>query len=157
MSKKQCFPMTIEGKEKLNEELNYLTVEKRQDVINRIKKARTFCDFSEDSEFDEALKEQFKLEERIDVVKDMIHHADIIEDNHNEHTVSLGSSVTIIEQPEGDEETYRIVGIAEADPISGKISNQSPLAQSLLGKKMDDQVYVTVPDGKIVVKIVNIK
>ena len=78
MAKEPRFPMTMKGKDKLNEELAYLTVEKRQEVLNRIKRARTFCDFNEDSEYEEALKEQVSVENRILLVKKMIEYAEII-------------------------------------------------------------------------------
>ena len=72
-------------------------------------------------------------------------------------TVSLGSSVTFVELPNGDEETYTIVGSAEADPFEGKISNDSPIAKSLIGRKVGDQVTVQTPGGEMKVKITSIK
>ena len=81
----------------------------------------------------------------------------ISEDELSKDTVSLGSSVTFVELPEGDEETYTIVGSAEADPFEGKISNDSPIAKSLIGRKVGDQVTVQTPGGEMKVKIIEIK
>ena len=88
----------------------------------------------------------------------MIRNARIIsEDELSKDAVSLGNSVTFVELPEGDEETYTIVGSAEADPFEGKISNDSPIAKSLLGRKVGDQVTVQTPGGEMKVKIIEIK
>lgn len=149
--------MTEKGKENIEKELVYLKTSKRGEVVERIKHARTFCDFSEGSEFDEAIKEQASLEKRILQLEDMIQNAKvIITENEQIDIVRLGTSVTFIEAPDGEEETYTIVGVAEADPLSGKVSNESPIAKSLLGKKVNDRVVVQVPGGEIEVKIVRI-
>ncbi len=88
----------------------------------------------------------------------MIRNAKIIEeDEMNSDTVALGRSVTFIELPDGEEETYTIVGSAEADPFEGKISNDSPIAKSLLGRKVGDQVSVQTPGGEMSVRITSIK
>ena len=87
----------------------------------------------------------------------MIRHAVIIEDTGDNNTVSLGKTITFKEIPDGDEESYQIVGSAEADPFEGKISNESPMAQSLLGAKLKDEVKVALPNGgEMKVKIVKI-
>ena len=87
----------------------------------------------------------------------MIRHAVIIEYNGDKNTVALGKTVTFKEIPDGDEESYQIVGSAEADPFEGKISNESPMAQALLNSKLDDEVNVPLPNGnEMKVKIVNI-
>jgi transcription elongation factor GreA len=88
----------------------------------------------------------------------MIRNAKIIEEDvENSSIVSLGKSVTFVELPDGDEETYTIVGSAEADPFEGKISNDSPIAKSLMGKQIGDQVTVQTPGGDMSVKIVSVK
>jgi transcription elongation factor GreA len=88
----------------------------------------------------------------------MIRNAQIIEaDSDNTDVVTLGKSVTFIELPDGDEETYKIVGSAEADPFEGKISNDSPIAKSLLGRHIGEQVNVQTPGGEIQVKIVSVE
>jgi transcription elongation factor GreA len=151
------FPMTKEGKEKLEQELEYLKAVKRKEVVERIKIARSFGDLSENSEYDSAKEEQAFVEGRITTLENMIRNAKIIvEDATNPDTVTLGKSVTFIELPDGDEETYSIVGSAEADPFEGKISNDSPIAKSLIGNKVGDTVTVSTPGGDMTVKIVAI-
>jgi len=156
MSNEKKYPMTKEGKEKLEQELEQLKTVKRKEVVERIKVARSFGDLSENSEYDSAKEEQAFVEGRISLLENMIRNAVIIEENESD-TVSLGKSVTFIELPDGEEETYIIVGSAEADPFEGKISNDSPIAKSLLGKKVGDQVSVNTPGGEMTVKITNIQ
>jgi len=154
----KVFPMTQAGKEKLEQELEHLKTVKRKEVVERIKIARSFGDLSENSEYDSAKEEQAFVEGRITTIENMIRNAKIIgEDELKSDMVQLGSSVTFIELPDGDEETYTIVGSAEADPFEGKISNDSPIAKSLLGRKVGDQVAVQTPGGEMNVKIVTIK
>lgn len=157
MAEERSYYMTQEGKDKLEDELHYLKTERRQEVVERIKIARDFGDLSENSEYDSAKEEQAFVETRIVQVEKMIRHAVIIEnDNENSNIVSLGTSVTFIELPDGEEETYQIVGSAEADPFDGKISNDSPMAKSLLGHEKDDEVTVVTPGGDIKVKITQV-
>jgi transcription elongation factor GreA len=154
----KVFPMTKEGKEKLEQELDQLKTVKRKEVVERIKIARSFGDLSENSEYDSAKEEQAFVEGRITTLENMIRNAKIIEeDDTNGDTVSLGKSVTFVELPNGDEETYTIVGSAEADPFEGKISNDSPIAKSLLGKSVGESVIVQTPGGEMNVRIVTIK
>ncbi|MEH7547785.1 transcription elongation factor GreA [Bacillus sp. AFS076308] len=158
MATEKVFPMTQAGKEKLVQELEYLKSVKRKEVVERIKIARSFGDLSENSEYDSAKEEQAFVEGRITTLENMIRNAKIIaESEMAADSVSLGSSVTFIELPDGEEETYSIVGSAEADPFEGKISNDSPIAKSLLGKKVGDQVTVQTPGGEMSVRIVSIK
>ena len=122
MATEKSYYMTQEGKDKLENELEYLKTEKRQEVVERIKIARDFGDLSENSEYDAAKDEQAFVESRIAQVENMIRNAVIIEnDDENPNKVTLGKSVTFQELPDGDEETYTIVGSAEADPFEGKI------------------------------------
>jgi transcription elongation factor GreA len=152
------YPMTQAGKEKLEQELEYLKTVKRKEVVERIKIARSFGDLSENSEYDAAKDEQAFVESRIQMLENMIRNAKIIEeDTENPDVVTLGKSVTFIELPDGEEETYTIVGSAEADPFEGKISNDSPIAKSLLGKQVGDEVTVQTPGGEMLVKIVAVK
>ncbi|GIN38593.1 MULTISPECIES: transcription elongation factor GreA [Heyndrickxia] len=158
MAAEKVFPMTQAGKEKLEQELEYLKTVKRKEVVERIKIARSFGDLSENSEYDSAKEEQAFVEGRVTTLENMIRNAKIIEDDgSSSDTVTLGKSVTFVELPDGDEETYTIVGSAEADPFEGKISNDSPIAKSLLGKKIDEEVTVQTPGGEMKVKIVSIK
>src|SRR5699024_9627717 len=139
-------------------ELHQLKTERRQEVVERIKEARAFGDLSENSEYDAAKDEQAFVETRIVQVEKMIRNAVIIEnDNQNPDIVSLGKSVTFQELPDGDEESYTIVGSAEADPFEGKISNDSPMAKSLLGHEKGTEVTVSTPGGDMQVKIVKVE
>ncbi|GLO66660.1 MULTISPECIES: transcription elongation factor GreA [Oceanobacillus] len=158
MTVEKSYYMTQEGKDKLEEELHYLKTDRRQEVVERIKVARDFGDLSENSEYDAAKDEQAFVEQRITQVEKMIRNAVIIEnDNDNPNIVSLGKSVSFVELPDGDEETYTIVGSAEADPFEGKISNDSPMATSLLGKEIGEEVTVSTPGGDIDVRITNVE
>ncbi|MCE7790914.1 transcription elongation factor GreA [Salipaludibacillus sp. CUR1] len=148
--------MTMEGKEKLEKELEYLKTERRKEVVERIKVARSFGDLSENSEYDSAKEEQAFVEGRIQQIEGMIRNAEIIEEDSDSSVVSLGKKVTFKELPDGDEEEYIIVGRAEADPIEGKISNDSPMAQSLIGKGIGEQVVVSTPGGDMTVEITEV-
>lgn len=157
MAVEKSYYMTQEGKEKLENELHYLKTERRKEVVERIKVARDFGDLSENSEYDSAKEEQAFVETRIVQVEKMIRFAVIIEnDKENPDLVSMGRTVTFKELPDGDEETYTIVGSAEADPFEGKISNDSPMAKSLLGHEKGTEVAVVTPGGDIQVVIVNV-
>ncbi|MGM9987662.1 MAG: transcription elongation factor GreA [Bacillaceae bacterium] len=157
MAEKQ-FPMTAAGKEKLEAELENLKTVKRKEVVERIKVARSFGDLSENSEYDAAKDEQAFVESRISQLENMIRNAVIIVEGENDSTiVSLGKTVTFVELPDGEEESYTIVGSAEADPFEGKISNDSPMAKSLIGKTIGDEATVVTPGGDIQVRIVAVK
>jgi len=158
LATEKVFPMTLAGKEKLEQELEHLKTVKRKEVVERIKIARSFGDLSENSEYDSAKEEQAFVEGRITTIENMIRNAKIIsEDELSGDVVTLGSSVTFKELPDGEEETYTIVGSAEADPFEGKISNDSPIAKSLIGKKVDEEVVVHTPGGDMNVRIIKIK
>lgn len=157
MNNTKEYPMTKSGYEQLQEELEYLITTKRPEVVEKIKVARSFGDLSENSEYDAAKDEQGFVEQEITKIEEMIRHARIIEDNGDNNTVQLGKTVTFTELPDGDEEQYQIVGSAEADPFEGKISNESPMAQSLLGANLEDEINVPLPNGSSMkVKIVSI-
>jgi transcription elongation factor GreA len=149
--------MTEEGKAKLEKELDHLKTEKRKEVVERIKVARGFGDLSENSEYDAAKDEQAFVEARIGQLEKMIRNAEIIEEqDQTPHVVTIGKSVKFVELPDGAEESYMIVGSAEADPFEGKISNDSPMARSLLGKTVGDEVSVQTPGGEINVRITEV-
>lgn len=153
----KTYPMTAEGKAKLEAELEELKLVKRPEIIERIKIARSYGDLSENSEYDSAKDEQAFVEGRITTIEKMLRLSVIIDSNSvAKDEVSLGKTVTFIELPDGDEETYTIVGGAEANPLEGKISNDSPMAQALIGKKLNDEVSIESPGGAYTVKIVTI-
>jgi transcription elongation factor GreA len=158
MAEEKKFHMTEEGKQKLIDELEILKTEKRKEVVEKIKIARGFGDLSENAEYDSAKEEQAFVESRIAQLENMIRNAEIIQDdNSNPDVVSMGKSVTFIELPDGDKETYTIVGSAEADPFEGKISNDSPMGRSLIGKGIGQEVSVQTPGGEMNVKIIEVK
>ena len=149
--------MTLEGKEKLEEELDLLKTEKRKEIVERIKIARSFGDLSENSEYESAKDEQAFVEGRITKLENMLRFAEIIDSSETAaDEVSLGKTVKFIELPDGDEEEYIIVGSAEADPFEGKISNDSPIAKSLIGKKVGEEVVIETPGGDMKIKITNV-
>src|SRR5699024_3232641 len=154
----RVYPMTLEGKEKLEEELDLLKTEKRKEIVERIKIARSFGDLSENSEYESAKDEQAFVEGRITKLENMLRFAEIIDSSETAaDEVSLGKTVTFIELPDGDEEEYIIVGSAEADPFEGKISNDSPIAKSLIGKKVGEEVVIETPGGDMKIKITNVQ
>ena len=154
----KAYPMTAEGKAKLEAELEDLKVNKRKEIVERIKIARSYGDLSEISEYESAKDEQAFVEGRITTLEKMIRFAEIIEvQNVDTDMVSLGRKVTFVELPDGDEETYIIVGSAEADPLEGKISNDSPIAKALLGKHIGEEVVIGTPGGDMNVKIVRVE
>lgn len=158
LAAEKIFPMTLAGKAKLEQELDQLKTVKRKEVVERIKVARSFGDLSENSEYDSAKEEQAFVEGRITTLENMIRNAKIIkEDELSTDAVSLGRTVTFLELPNGDEESYTIVGSAEADPFEGKISNDSPIAKSLMGRKVGDEVSVQTPGGEMSVRITSIR
>ncbi len=149
--------MTAEGKEKLEQELEDLKLKKRPEIIERIKIARGFGDLSENSEYTSAKDEQSVVESRISEIKTMLQYAEVVDVNDvDANEVSVGKKVTFQEADE-EPETYQIVGSAESDPLAGKISNDSPIAQSLLGKKVGDTVTIETPGGSFDVKIINVE
>ncbi|AMO86136.1 transcription elongation factor GreA [Solibacillus sp. FSL W7-1472] len=161
MSNEKQYPMTLDGKQKLEDELNTLKTVKRPEVVERIKVARSFGDLSENSEYDSAKEEQGFVEGRISLIEQMLRNAVIITEDETSNTISLGKTVTFDELINGKranfEESYTIVGSAEADPMEGKISNDSPIAKALMGKHVDDVVKLTTPGGEMEVIILEVK
>lgn len=144
--------LTKEGLKKLKDELEHLKTVRRQEVANRLKEAISYGDLSENSEYEEAKNEQAFLEGRILELEEMIKRAKIItekkSDSRSGKIVDIGSSVTVICTKVSDEsQKYTIVGSTEADPVEHKISNESPLGRSLLGKQKGDTVVVQAPAG----------
>nr|WP_330369430.1 transcription elongation factor GreA [Clostridioides mangenotii] len=150
--------LTEEGYHKLEDELEYLKVTKRKEVAERIKVAISFGDLSENAEYDEAKNEQAQLEERIVKLENMLRKAVIIDESNIDLSVVTIGSIIKLKDLEFDEDIeYAIVGSAEADPYDGKISNESPVGQALLGRSVGETVEVQVPDGVIKFEILDIK
>lgn len=147
--------LTSEGFLKLEEELDHLKKVERPDVINAIKEARALGDLSENAEYSSARERQGKLEARIKEIEYTLEHASIIE-NNNDGKVCVGSVIKIKYLEDDEEEEYTIVGTNEADPFENKISNESPIALAVMGKKEGDEVAVDSPNGSFGIKILKV-
>lgn len=150
--------ITKEGLRKLKEELEYLQTVRREEIAVRLKEAISYGDLSENAEYEEAKNEQAFIEGRILELEGMIKNARIISERHDQsRVVEIGSRVTIQNRTKRDEpETYTIVGSTEADPIGKKISNESPIGRSLLGRGKGDTIEVKVPAGVFKYEILKI-
>jgi transcription elongation factor GreA len=147
--------LTKEGLQALEEELEQLVNVRRADVAERIRQARDFGDIAENAEYTEAKNEQSLLEGRIQTLEAMVRNAVMIEEENRERGVAAAGAEVKVSSEEG-EETYSIVGAAEADPLNGRISNESPLGRALLGHKAGDEVEWTSPIGTSRVKILSV-
>ena len=157
MNLRQSVHLTTEGVESLRKELDYLVSVKRPALADRLHRAIQQGDLSENADYIAAKEEQGFLEGRIQQIEVMLRHAVIIEENVSTDRVMLGSRITVVEQGLDETESFRLVGPAEADPINGKVSNESPLGKSLLGHRVGDTVTVEAPAGQIVFQITAIE
>ncbi|MFZ2126258.1 MAG: transcription elongation factor GreA [Candidatus Microsaccharimonas sp.] len=149
---KKQYQITIEGKKELEKELATLKA-RRGDVAEKISEARDFGDLSENAEYDAAREEQGLLETRIAEIEEIINNADIIKASRKQ-TIDLGSRVEL--KTGGKAVNYTIVGPVEANPLEGKISNESPIGMALYGKKVGDSAVITTPKGSVTYKIAQI-
>ena len=154
MSNKTVY-LTEKGLQEIKDELEYLKLEKRPEVIKALKEARSLGDLSENAEYDAARGEQAVVEARIKELEIMIEKAEVIS-AVDTNLVSLGTKVKIEYVDDGEIEEYSIVGSKEADPFANKISNESPIAKALIGHKVGDVVSVESPNGSYEVKIIEI-
>lgn len=145
--------LTPEGREALEQELNYLKTVRRQEVANRLHEALGEGELIENAELEDARREQSFVEGRILTLEEQLRKAIIIEANHPRGVIGVGSHVTVQERGADEPEEYHVVGSAEADPARGRISNESPLGKALLGKRVGDKAVVQAPDGDIVFDI----
>jgi len=155
MKKEKEIYLTSEGFLKLEEELDHLKKVERPEVIEAIKEARALGDLSENAEYSSARERQGKLEARIKEIEYTLEHATIIE-NNNDGKVTVGSVITIKYVGDDDEEEYSIVGTNEADPFENRISNESPIAVAVMGKKKGDKVTVESPNGSFDIEILKV-
>ena len=155
MKKKEIF-LTSEGYLDLENELHYLKTTKRNEVTQTLKDARALGDLSENSEYEQAREDQANLEKRIIEIEYALEHAVVIDKSDNDGKVGIGSQVELMYEDDEDTESYKIVGSQEADPFNNKISNESPIAAAIMGKKVGETVEVSSPDGVYSVKIVAI-
>ncbi|MCL1997625.1 MAG: transcription elongation factor GreA [Turicibacter sp.] len=149
--------LTYEGLKNLEAELQDLKVVRRKEIAQIIKEARSKGDLSENAEYDAAKEEQATLEARITQIEKMLRNAEIIDEEAlDTEIVSIGSKVTVLDIEYNEEVQYLIVGSTEANPMEGRISNESPLGQALLGHAQNDTIYVEAPDGTLQYRILQI-
>ena len=144
-----------EGYDKLKKELDYITTAKRREIADRIQKAKDMGDLSENAEYSEAKDEQAFNEGRIAELSTMLKNLTVVQNGSSHDVVGMGSKVKV--KSENGEKEYTIVSFNEADPMSGKISNESPLGRSFLHKKKGDKVTVITPKGEIEYIIIKIE
>ena len=154
MAKGKQMLYTQQGYQELVDELHYLKHEKREKIKNDIAVARSFGDLSENSEYDEARNEQAKNEARIKELEELLENAVILdESNIDTSVISLGSAVKVLNLALNLEISYDLVGSNEANPMEGKISDQSPIGSALIGKREGDEIKVEVPNGTVRMKV----
>jgi transcription elongation factor GreA len=139
--------MSEERLAELKEELSFLQTVREREVAEQIKEARSFGDLTENSEYDEAKTEQGKLYAKIAEIKNLVENAEIVHASEQTDKVGIGSRVTVRDLEFGTEEIYEIVGSQEADPVIGKISDDSPFGKGLMDKEKGDEVVVDAPAG----------
>ncbi len=147
--------LTEDGLKKLRAELKVLKEERRKEVIERIQEAVSHGDLSENADYAQAKEEQAFIEGRIMEIEEMIKNAQIIAKNNNNNMVSIGSTVSL--RINGNEIKYTIVGANEANPATGKISNESLVGRALLGAKKGDKIPVETPAGKTEYEVIDIE
>ena len=141
----------------LEQELFYLKTTREKEVAEQIKEARSFGDLSENSEYDEAKDQQGKLFSHEAEVQAILDNYILIDENASDDTViNLGCNVTVLDLDLDEEETYRIVGSQEADPLGGFISEESPFGKALIGHSVGDEVVVEAPAGALRYKVLDI-
>ena len=141
--------VTAEGLQQLEEELAYLTTVKREELSQKLEAAIAQGDLKENADYHDAKEEQGFIEARIRDIEDSLRRAQIIDDDGPTDVVRVGSTVTVSEEGYDEEETYVIVGAAEADPAAGRISNESPIGRALLGTRAGDVVLAETPGGAL--------
>ena len=149
---KKLFQITTEGKKELEAELDQLKA-RRGDIADKIAEARDYGDLSENAEYDAAREEQGLVESRIAEIEDILMNAELIKGG-SKTKVSLGSTVEL--KTGKKSVTYTVVGPVEANPLEGKISNESPIGEALFGKKVGDSATITTPKGDVTYEIVTI-
>lgn len=147
--------ISAEGLEKLKAQLEELKTARRQDIAARLEHAKSLGDLSENAEYQEAKEEQSLVESQIVELEERIRNAVLIEKKQDTDKVRVGSTV-LVRSAHGDE-TYTIVGSEEAQPVEGKISNESPIGKAFLGKKRGEKVSVKVPNGTSEYEILEIR
>ena len=150
MAAESKYKMSQERYDEIKQELHYLETVREKEVSELIKEARSFGDLSENSEYDEAKTEQGKLYSKIAELKALIEKAEIIEkEDMDKGVVALSSRIKLLDVDENEELEYQIVGSQEANPMSGRISDESPIGPGLLGHKVGETVTIDAPAGQM--------
>lgn len=158
MADSKKYIMTYEGVKKLEDELEFLKTVKRKEITEKIKVALGYGDLSENSEYDEAKNEQAFVEGRIIQLENMLKNATIVDESElSTDVVNVGSFIKVMDYEFDEEIELQIVGSAEANPMKGKISNESPVGSALVGKRAGDEVEVNVPGGVNKFKVLEIR
>jgi len=149
--------LTREGFQKLQDELDYLRTTKREEIATRLHEAIEGGELLDNAELEAAKNEQAFVEGRIKELEILLATARVVDEKvaHVE-TIQVGSKVTIQVDGQKEKQEYTMVGAAEADPINGKISNESPIGKALLNKKEGDKVQVETPAGTLVIKVIKL-
>ena len=150
------YKMSRERYEEIQKELDYLQTVREKEVSELIKEARSYGDLSENSEYDEAKTEQGKLYSKIAEYKNLLENAEIVEHSARAGVIGIGSRVTVLDVELGEESEYQIVGSQEANPMTGRISDDSPFGKGLIGKKIGETVIIEAPAGELEFEILNV-
>lgn len=148
--------LTQEGLDNVKEELKVLKLENRPEIIRAIKEARALGDLSENADYHSAREEQAFIESRIQELEALVDNAIIIKKNRKDE-IGIGSTIVIEYTEDKEQEEYTIVGSKETNPSENKISNESPIAKSIIGHKKGEILTVDSPNGKYEIKIIEIK
>ena len=152
------FKMSQERYNQLKDELHYRDTVREREVAEQLKEARSFGDLSENSEYDEAKAEQGKLYSKIAEVKNLLENAEIVEvEVVAKGVVGIGSKVRVMDMEDNSETDFQLVGSQEANPMQGKISDDSPIGKALMGHKKDEVVTVEAPAGSMKFKILSVE
>jgi len=148
--------ITKEKKDEILTEVTYLESTKRKEIIEKLEYAKSLGDLSENAEYHQAREEQAKLEDRIRELKTILKNSVVVE-KHSSNTVEIGATVTIEKKGTNDKKKFQLVGSQEADMMTGKLSNSSPIGSALLGKKKGEIAEVATPKGVVEYKILGIE
>jgi len=157
MAKETKYKMSSERLDQLKTELEYLQTVREKEVAELIREARSFGDLSENSEYDEAKTEQAKVYTKIAELKNLVDNSEVIEDAKDTGKIAMGSIITVMDLDFNEDAVYKIVGSQEANPMEGKISDESPFGAGLIGHKKGDKVSIEVPAGTLNFEILDIK
>ena len=159
MAETKHLVVTREGLQKMKEELEYKETTEKMRIAEQLKVAISYGDLSENAEYDAAKNDQAALEQRINELKQMIENAVVVDESKiDKNTVGFGTRVTIIDldDEDGGEEEYTIVGTSESDPVNGRLSNESPVGAALIGAHIGETVVAQTPGGNRRLRIVSI-